>query len=236
MRSVVLLSGGLDSAVALKRALDDTEVALCLTFDYGQRAAQRELAAARAMCARFGAPHRAIVLDWLRELTRTALVDAGQELPELAPDRLDDRAATDASAAAVWVPNRNGVFIAVAAALAESLDAGVIVTGFNAEEAATFADNSADFVAATNAALARSTANRARVVSYTQHLTKAEIVVLGREIGAPIDLAWPCYREGPDLCGRCESCRRFERALRASGNWDWYRSASLTTEGRSHDR
>lgn len=225
MRTVVLLSGGLDSAVAFKRALDDTEVALCLTFDYRQRAAEREIAAARAMCSRFGAAHRVIGLKWLGELTSTALVDTSRDLPEPAPDGLDDRQAARESAAAVWVPNRNGVFIAIAAAFAESIDAGAVVAGFNAEEAATFPDNSADFVAATNAALARSTQNRVRMICYTQHLTKAEIAALGRDIEAPIDLSWPCYREGPELCGCCESCRRFERALRASGNWEWYRSA-----------
>jgi 7-cyano-7-deazaguanine synthase len=225
MTSVVLLSGGLDSAVALMRALDDGTVALCLTFDYRQRAAEREIAAARAMCERFGVEHRAIRLDWLGELTATALVDQSHDLPEPGESALDDAAAARESAAAVWVPNRNGVFIAIAAAFAESSGAGVVAAGFNAEEAATFPDNSADFVADTNAALARSTRNRVRVVSYTQGLNKAEIVTLGREIGAPIELAWPCYREGPDLCGRCESCRRFERALRASGSWEWYRCA-----------
>jgi len=225
MRTVVLLSGGLDSAVGLKCALDDTDVVLCLTFDYGQRAAEREAAAARTMCGRFGVDYRLVALPWLAGLTSTALVDTSRDLPEPTSDRLDDTAASRESAAAVWVPNRNGAFIAIGAAFAESLDAEGLVAGFNAEEAATFPDNSADFVAATNAALARSTQNHVRVICYTQHLTKAEIAALGREIEAPIDLAWPCYREGPELCGRCESCRRFERALRASGNWEWYRSA-----------
>jgi 7-cyano-7-deazaguanine synthase len=225
VRTVVLLSGGLDSAVAFKRALDETQVLLCLTFDYGQRAAQPEIAAARAMADRFGVDHRVIDLPWLGELTSTALVDAARELPEPEPDRLDDPDAGRESAAAVWVPNRNGVFIAIAAAFAEGRDAEGIVAGFNAEEAATFPDNSPDFVAAANAALFRSTRNRARVICYTQHLTKAARAALGRAIEAPLELAWPCYREGPELCGRCESCRRFERALRASGNWEWYRSA-----------
>ena len=62
----------------------------------------------------------------------------------------------------MWVPNRNGVFIAIAAAFAESLGADLVVTGFNAEEAATFPDNSAAFAAAATESLRFSTANGVR--------------------------------------------------------------------------
>ena len=98
----------------------------------------------------------------------------------------------------------------------------MVVTGFNAEEAVTFPDNTAEFAAAATAALAFSTANSVRVMSYTQTLEKPEIVRLGREIGAPVPLAWSCYHGGEELCRGCESCARLERALRAAGAWDWF--------------
>ena len=74
MPAVVLLSGGLDSAVNLKRALDETGVAVALTFDYGQRAARKEAAAAALMCRELGVAHRLIELPWLAEICGTALV------------------------------------------------------------------------------------------------------------------------------------------------------------------
>jgi len=223
MPAVVLLSGGLDSAFNLKRAADEIGVALALTFDYGQRAAAREMGAAAAMSAAVGAPHRAISLPWLGEICRTALVSAAFEVPVVRPEQLDEaRVKEGETARAVWVPNRNGVFVNIAAAFAESLGAELVVAGFNAEEAATFPDNTAEFAQAATAALAFSTATRVRVMSYTQTLGKPEIVRLGREIGAPIPRVWSCYYGGEELCRRCESCARLERGLRQAGAWEWF--------------
>lgn len=225
MPAVVLLSGGLDSAVNLKCALDDDGVSLALTFDYGQRAAAREAAAASLMCHQLDVAHRLIPLPWFREVCSTALVDEQAPLPEVTVQSLDEPSVTGGDTArAVWVPNRNGVFASIGAAFAESLGATAVVAGFNAEEAATFADNSADFVAAVNASLRFSTRGKVRLMSYTQHLSKAEIVGLGREIDAPIPSIWSCYVGREDHCGRCESCARLERALRAAGAWEWFHS------------
>jgi len=213
MPAVVLLSGGLDSAVNLKQALDETGVALALTFDYGQKAAAREVAAAAAMCQALGVRHRVVALPWLAEICHTALVNPEREVPRLKPEQLGEEQVTSGETArAVWVPNRNGVFIAIAAAFAESLGAEAVVTGFNAEEAATFPDNSAAFAAAATAALQLSTATAVRVVSYTQELTKSEVMSLGRRIGAPLTMVWSCYYGGDAPCGDCESCARFLRA------------------------
>ncbi|MFQ6099178.1 MAG: 7-cyano-7-deazaguanine synthase QueC [Armatimonadota bacterium] len=215
MRSVVLLSGGLDSTVALTAARAEGEVRLALTFDYGQQAAKREIAASRAMCQRLGVPHEAVSLPWLAKITQTALVNDSVAVPTLTPEELE-AAELDAAAhwaAAVWVPNRNGVFVNVAAAYAESLCCDAIVCGFNREEAATFPDNSAEYVDATNGALRFSTRRSVRIVAPTQDMSKCEIVRWGRQIGAPLDLVWSCYGDGPEQCGQCESCRRLQRAL-----------------------
>ncbi len=215
MPAVVLLSGGLDSTVAFKAALDAGGVALALTFDYGQRAAAREIERARAIAARFDVAHRAIELAWLAEITRTALVARDRPLPRPAGAAdLDDPERARASAAAVWVPNRNGVFVNIAAAFAEALGADRVVVGFNREEGATFPDNTEDYARAATAALGWSTLSKVRVDAPTAALDKVEIVRLGRRIGAPLDLVWPCYEGGAEPCGTCESCRRFERAAR----------------------
>ncbi|MBM3475619.1 MAG: 7-cyano-7-deazaguanine synthase QueC [Armatimonadetes bacterium] len=211
MRCISLLSGGLDSVVATTVAAREGSVELALTFDYGQRAASAEIAAAQAVCRELGLAHRVIELPWLAEVTTTALVNRNCALPE--PDALDDPGETQASAAAVWVPNRNGVFINTAAAFAESLGCEAIVCGFNVEEAQTFPDNTAAYVQAASEALAYSTLAKVRVWSPTQDLTKTEIVTLGRRIGAPLAHIWSCYEPGPEPCGRCESCRRFRRAM-----------------------
>jgi len=198
---VALLSGGLDSVVALASAAREAKPVLCLTFDYGQPAAARETAAARAVAGSYSCRHEAIELSWYRRLLPEAFSGGDAAVPE--PESFGK-----ASAEAVWVPGRNLVFVAVAAAWAEKLGAPEVVTGFNAEEAATFPDNSAEFVRAATAALAFSSYGKVRLAAPLAGLDKRAIVRLGRELGAPLDLAWSCYRGGENPCGRCESCRR----------------------------
>lgn len=217
MKSVVLLSGGLDSTVSLAHALRESEVALCLTFDYGQRAAGKEKKAAATLAAYYQVEHLVMELPFLRQITSTALVKSDLDLPE--PDRavLDDLEASNASAAAVWVPNRNGLFVNIAAAFAESRKCDLVVTGFNREEAGSFPDNSVEFVAAANRALSYSTMNKVKVVSYTQRLDKIEIIRLGIRLGVPFHHIWSCYRGQDKMCGSCESCQRFKRAAELAG-------------------
>ncbi len=203
MKAVALLSGGLDSTVAFARVAQECIVAV--TFDYKQRAARREIAAARAIAGRYRVPHRVECVN----LPASALTSRGA-LPS--PD-LESARATRASAKAVWVPNRNGVFINIAAAIAESLGADAVVVGFNREEAATFPDNTRAFMTAATRALAYSTANHVRVVSPTASWDKRRIVREGRRMGAPLDRIWPCYEGGREWCRRCESCKRSLRAL-----------------------
>lgn len=220
-RSLVLLSAGLDSTVNLQCARDRGDVTAALTFDYGQRAARRETAAAAAMCARAGLRHEIIRLPWLARITPTALVRRRAPLPLPSRDRLDETASK--TAARVWVPNRNGVFLAIAAAYAEALGADQVVPGFNAEEAAAFPDNSTEFIRAVNQSLRLSTRSRVRVTCYTARKRKAAILRLGLKIHAPLDLVWCCYQGGRRMCGRCESCLRFLRAVETVRCADWFR-------------
>lgn len=214
MPSIVLLSGGLDSAVSLGQALREGEVKLCLTFDYGQRAHLQEVRSATEISGHYRLKHKVIILPFLRDITGTSLVNTGVCIPEPNVDELDQEETMLANARLVWVPNRNGLFINIAAAFAESMGCTKIVAGFNAEEAKSFPDNSREFITASNQALSFSTLNRVRVISYTQMLNKAEIVRLGRTLGTPFKYLWPCYYGGEKICGLCESCMRYLRALK----------------------
>lgn len=214
LKSVVLLSAGLDSTVNFVEATLVSSVVLALTFDYGQRAARRERERAAQIAARYGVRHEVVELPFFARFTRTSLVNHTAEVPTGGAVQIDDHGASSRTAQSVWVPNRNGIFLNVAAAFAEGEGADWIVPGFNAEEAATFPDNSEAFLAATSGALRFSTANGVETKCFTAALSKTQIVRRGLEIGAPLDLAWPCYFGENEPCGTCESCQRFRRAMR----------------------
>jgi 7-cyano-7-deazaguanine synthase len=202
----------------LALAARDGDVVIALTFQYGQRAAEREREAAAALCDHYGIRHQVVELPFLAAITRTALVNTGVELPNPDPADLDDPDRSRRTAAAVWVPNRNGLFLNAAACYAESLGATRLVTGFNAEEGATFPDNTPAFVRATNAALGFSTGNGVRVESPVAAMDKTAILKEAQHLGVPLAVIWSCYLGGERMCGRCESCRRLRRACAGAGH------------------
>jgi 7-cyano-7-deazaguanine synthase len=220
MTAVALLSGGLDSLVAAAHAAQHGGLILALTLDYGQRAAEREKAAAAAIAERLGARHQVVAATFLGAIANCALTRKEAALPEPAEAELDDREKGLERAARVWVPNRNGIMIHVAAGFAEAFGADRIVVGFNREEAATFPDNGPDFLEASNRALAFTLGEPVRVESPTIDLDKTGIVELGLSLKAPLHLVWSCYEAGPGHCFRCESCRRLERALKRAHAWE----------------
>src|SRR5438105_4552458 len=117
-KAIFILSGGLDSAVNLAWAATKFEVVRTVTFDYGQRAARAEIAASIALSQYYHLTHSAISLPMLKSWSKSSVNIRSRALPKLQLNELDNRHKTMKSAKAVWVPNRNGVFINVAAALA----------------------------------------------------------------------------------------------------------------------
>lgn len=212
---VVLLSGGLDSSVALAVARESGTVDLGLFLDYGQRASVREEASARAVARRFGVPFRTEPLPLLARMGG-ALTHRGP-VPLLRPEELGDAQRLQETAAAVWVPNRNGLFINMAAAIADDNGGGEIIVGFNLEEAATFPDNSRAFVKAADEFLAFSCREKVRVLAPLAELNKEEIVRRGLGLGVPMESIWSCYEGAAAMCGECESCQRLKRAYAAVG-------------------
>ena len=211
MRSVLLLSAGLDSSLNLYEALRCSTVVLAVTFNYGQRAAMREIEFSERLCSKMKVKHRVIELPWMTDFGMSSLVDRNKEIPTSAV-RIDDLKVSRETAKSVWVPNRNGILLNIAAGFAESLSADWIVPGFNAEEAATFADNSQEFLVQQTKAFEFSTSNKVEVKCFTTGLRKTEIIKRGVELGMDFELVWPCYFEAITPCGSCESCQRFERA------------------------
>ncbi len=207
--SLILLSGGLDSVTNLFLESKIKLPKLAVLFNYGQRAFKSERGAAQYFSNRVKVPLQIIELPMFNRFKKNALINRKKNLPEEMSKQ---------SAEKVWVPNRNGVMINIAAAIAEENNWNRIIVGFNQEEAETFPDNSLEFINACNESLRMSTKNHVEVFSHTIHWTKERMVSVLRdlEIDFPFSHLWSCYAEGPKTCGKCESCLRLNRALASS--------------------
>ncbi len=217
MKSVVLLSSGLDSTVNFYEALSHGEVKLALTFDYGQRAASKEVACSQKIAQEKKVLHKVVKLDFFRDFGKSSLVDIQKSLPLKEQVSIDDEQTSQKTARSVWVPNRNGIFLNVAAGFAEALGADTVVPGFNLEEAATFPDNSQGFLDQLTKSFSFSTSNQVKSFCFTTQLNKTEIVKRGLELKVDFKNIWPCYQALDIWCGQCESCQRARRAFEANG-------------------
>lgn len=214
---VLLLSAGLDSTVnAFDAIKHHHEIVLALTFNYGQRAAKKEIESAAKIAAYLKIPHKVIDLSWFKDFNKSSLLVDSEVVPTGAQVEIDNLERSTETAKSVWVPNRNGIFLNIGAAFAEALGADAVIPGFNAEEAVTFPDNSKEFLEASTKALALSTASKVTAGCYTVHLKKTDIVRLGQGLKVPWELIWPCYFAGDQWCGQCESCLRAKRAFNSA--------------------
>lgn len=209
-KGIILLSGGLDSLVSLGIGIEKYGISLALTFDYGQKAVEQEISTSKNICDYYKIEHKVIKLDWLKEVTHTALV-SNEDLPE----GIDN---PEQSAKSVWVPNRNGLFLNIAGSFADGNDYDYIIIGANKEEGQTFPDNTQEFIDKINAEFEYSTQKHPKVVAPLINSNKNDIVKLALEHKIPLEFVRSCYASGEKHCGKCESCTRLKNALIANGD------------------
>ncbi len=201
--AVVLLSGGLDSATVLAMARQQGFACYTLSVDYGQRH-HAELAAATRVAAALGAhEHRVINID-LTAFGGSALTDSNIAVPEQMSSGIP----------LTYVPARNTIMLSLALAWAEVLQAQDIFFGVNAVDYSGYPDCRPEYVSAFEhmANLATRAAVEGKPLTLHApllHLSKAEIILRGRELGVDYSLTVSCYQadEQGAACGVCDSCR-----------------------------
>ena len=214
-KSVALLSGGLDSTVALASAIKAGDDVTALSFRYGQRH-QKELESAHMVVEYYGIKHLIVELD-LSSFKSSALTSKKVAIPE----RKDVTEIGD-DIPVTYVPARNIIFLSVGAGLAETIGADRIFIGANALDYSGYPDCRQEFFQAFENVLAVGTkrgveGKPVRVVTPILRLTKAEIIKLGIELDAPLELTWSCYKGGAKACGRCDSCLLRLKGFREAG-------------------
>jgi 7-cyano-7-deazaguanine synthase len=206
--AVLLLSGGLDSTTMLAYAVDRGYDVHAMTFRYGQRHAS-EIEAARRVARHYGVRDHVVVDIDLRTFGGSALT-ADIDVPK-------DRS-TDAMASGIpitYVPARNTIFLSFCLAWAEVLGATDIFIGVNALDYSGYPDCRPEYVAAYERMANLATRGGVegttplRIQTPLLHLTKREIVELGRSLGVDYSITLSCYDPGPsgEACGRCDACK-----------------------------
>jgi 7-cyano-7-deazaguanine synthase len=206
-KAVVLLSGGLDSTTTLAIARAAGFEPHALTFRYGQRHAV-EVEAARRAAQRFGVAQHVIVPIDLRLFGGSALtadvdVPRGRNLDEIGT-----------GIPVTYVPARNTIFLSYALAFAEVLEAGDIFLGVNALDYSGYPDCRPEYIEAfqrmANLATKVGVEGRTRLTIHTPliHLSKAEIIRKGLELGVDYAETLTCYDPSPagEACGQCDAC------------------------------
>ncbi len=228
-KAVVLLSGGLDSATVLAIARTLGYETYALSFDYGQRH-KVELDAARRVAALLGAKEHRIVHFDLTQWGGSALTDDAIAVPITPTTGIP----------VTYVPARNTIFLSLAMAWAETLNAPNIFAGMNAVDYSGYPDCRPEYIAAFQT-MAR-LATRAGVEAENEaasltihtpiiHLSKADIVREGTKLGVDYAMTVSCYQAdaGGRACGQCDSCRLRREGFIAAGIADPTRYAARST-------
>jgi 7-cyano-7-deazaguanine synthase len=205
---VVLLSGGLDSAVALFIARRRGYDCHCIAFDYGQRH-KKELKRAKLLARRAGARSKIvkISLPW----KGSSLIDRKKRLPS-------NRSLEEISHGipTTYVPARNSIFLSFAASFAEAIGAHTIFIGVHFEDSSGYPDCRREYLKLFDKVIKIGTKagikNRLKLEFPLVDKTKREIIKMGDRLGVPFELTWSCYKGGRRPCNRCDSC-----ILRAKG-------------------
>ena len=219
--AVVLLSGGLDSTTVLAVARREGFTPYAMTFRYGQRHAV-EIEAARRVASAHGVANHVVVDIDLRLWGGSALTG------DVAVPKDRDVAHPTDEIPVTYVPARNTIFLSFALAWAETLNAQAIFIGVNALDYSGYPDCRPEYVAAfeqmANLATRAGVEGTQRLTIHAplQHLSKAEIIRLGHELGVDYAITTSCYDPAPDgtACGRCDACQLRRRGFADAGAAD----------------
>jgi len=209
-RAVVLLSGGVDSAVTAAIAKDEGFELYLLHFDYGQRTEIKERSCFTAIGKVLRAKRQEIAnIRFLEFVGHSSLTDPKIPVPRSESDGIPN----------TYVPFRNGIFLSLAAAWAETVGAEAIFVGAMQEDGPGYPDTTEHFIRSMEETIniGRKPESACRIVAPIIHMKKHEVITLGAKLLVPFGMTWSCYTSEDIACGVCQSCRMRRRAFEKAG-------------------
>lgn len=199
MKILSILSGGLDSTIALGFLKTSHSLSHAVNFQYGSKHNDNERVAVKKICDFYKIELEIIDLDFINKHFQSDLLKSGQSIPE--------GHYNDESMKRTVVPFRNGIMLSIAAGLAESKDLGAIVLGNHFGDHAIYPDCRKNFIVPMKAAIQKGTYKQIKILTPFLKMTKKDIFKIGHDLKAPLEHTWSCYKGGQKHCGKCGACQ-----------------------------
>jgi 7-cyano-7-deazaguanine synthase len=199
----------MDSALAAFVAKSEGYEIVALHFNYGQRTEARELKSFNDIADALHAKKVVYDTHFIKEIGASSLTDRSMTISTVGVSK---------GVPNTYVPYRNGIFISIAAALAEKEGAEALYLGVMEEDSSGYPDCRESFIEKIESAVNEGTKEETKIAIRTPlvHLMKEDIVKEALRLGVPLELTWSCYKSESAACGVCDSCRLrlrgFERA------------------------
>lgn len=207
-KALIIISGGLDSVVALYQAVNTYDVELGVSFNYGSKHNHKEIPFAKYHCVRMGVRHLSVNLDFINDYFNSSLLRSGGVIP--------DGHYTDEVMKQTVVPFRNGIMLSIAAGMAESLDINKLIIGAHSDDHGIYPDCRENFIKAMSSAVSLGTYNNAEIIAPFLTMKKGEIVSVGSSLGVDFSKTWSCYKGKEKHCGKCGTCTARKEAFKSA--------------------
>lgn len=206
-KSLIILSGGMDSVTLLYDRKD--EIAVAVTFDYGSNHNKREEEFAKYHCEKLGIEHIIIPLTFIHDYFKSSLLEGASAIP--------DGHYEDETMKSTVVPFRNGIMLSVACGIAESRELEKVLIANHFGDHAIYPDCRKGFIDAMSEAMKNGTYKGITIDAPYTNITKTDIAKIGKSLGIDYSKTYSCYKGGEKHCGKCGTCVERKEALRDAG-------------------
>lgn len=206
-KSLIILSGGMDSVTLLYDKKD--EIAVAVTFDYGSNHNKREEEFAKYHCNELGIEHIIIPLTFIHDYFKSSLLEGASAIP--------DGHYEDETMKSTVIPFRNGIMLSVACGLAESRELEKVLIANHFGDHAIYPDCRKGFIDAMSEAMKCGTYKGITIDAPYTTITKTDIAKIGKSLGIDYSKTYSCYKGGEKHCGKCGTCVERKEALRDAG-------------------
>ncbi len=200
-KAICVMSGGMDSTLSAYIKKNEGYEIIAVHFSYDQRTQKKELDCFHRICEKLNVKEKYLLnLDFFKQLGASALTDKNIDVPTTG---------VEDGIPVTYVPFRNGIFLSMAAAIAEKEGASSISIGVVEEDSSGYPDCRYDYIKSMQESINLGTKDETNITIDMPlvNLKKSQIVQKALELNVPLELTWSCYRDEDLACGVCDSCR-----------------------------